>query len=104
MGWSMTANCPCGFERSSFMMGYGMATGDRVFLGPCLCRRCHDIHVGNIKETPVLCPQCGQESHPYGNPRPGKRFAGVDLESGTFECPKCGQNSLEFGPGTILWD
>lgn len=99
MGSSVIARCPCGFTSHQMLTGGGMLNFRTTDLSPCLCRKCHEVFSGNIKQPPVLCPKCGQEGEVYG----AGSLAG-DITSDKFECPKCGQRSLEFGMGGIRWD
>ena len=105
MGSSIIARCPCGFTSHQMLLGGGMLNFKTTHLSPCLCRRCHEVFSGNIKQPPVLCPKCGQEGEIYGKEVPDPPiWRDMKLAEAKFECPKCGQRSLEFGMGSLLWD
>ena len=95
MGSSISAECPCGFKTGTMLTGGGMLNFETLDRQPCLCRDCHLLFGGNMKQTPVLCPVCAREAVPYE--RGG-------LGDGPYECPKCGKDTLVFTMGLICWD
>ena len=103
MGYSVTAQCECGYSSGTIFIGYGMIHRDAVDYHPCLCRGCHDIVTGNIKQLPILCSKCGEEAVPYA--REQNLFGVWSLcQDQQHECPACGKQTLMFRMGLHLWD
>jgi RNA polymerase subunit RPABC4/transcription elongation factor Spt4 len=103
MGLSVIATCECGYSSGNIFIGYGMIHRDTVDYHPCLCRQCHEIIKGNMKQLPILCPQCGEEAVPYA--RQQNPFGvWVLCQDQQHECPVCGKQTLTFGMGWYLWD
>ncbi len=95
MGSAISAECSCGFTTGTMLTGGGMLTFQTMDMQPCLCRRCHVLFCGNVKQKPVHCPECGREATPY---------AKGGLGDGPYECPECGEEKLVFSGGLICWD
>lgn len=104
MGLSINAECECGFQSGNMLTGGGMLNFETTNYHPCLCRRCRVMFSGNIKQLPVRCFQCGEESIPYGTVDSESSFTDGGLWNGQYECPQCEKERMTFRMGLICWD